>query len=384
MGNIFSNRKKPEPIEESKVQPENIEEPKVENKFDELKVELKVEKPEVEEPETKIVESEDKPEPKPEIFINNFKDPNVIEVKSPNQHYEKVNIIDLVDIKQEYDVILPTVPGKTDSTGNVTNKKTSMFLKPPTPKLVKGKNVVFENLNLSVKDIKGRGQFVTILGKSGCGKSTILRYICGLQKPTSGDVYLHGSKLKDDNHIPMVFQQYSSFPWKSVLDNVALPLILNGTPKKEAREKAMEMIKIVGLNGHESKWAKYPILSGGQLQRVAIARNLVANPNILLMDEPFGALDTVTRRSMQLFLRKIFQDNNGLDPTVLLVTHDVREAVFLSTDIFMLDANPATVRCHIEIDLPNERKNSLKREPKFLDYINYIDDFSDKMDNEKK
>ena len=214
--------------------------------------------------------------------------------------------------------------------------------------------------------------------------STILRYICGLQKPTSGSVYLHGTKLKDDNHIPMVFQQYSSFPWKSVLDNVALPLILSGTPKKEAREKAMEMIKIVGLSGHESKWAKYPILSGGQLQRVAIARNLVANPNILLMDEPFGALDTVTRRSMQLFLRKIFQDNNGLDPTILLVTHDIREAVFLSTDIFILDANPATLRCHIEIDLPNERKNSLKREPKFLDYINYIDDFSDKIDNEKK
>jgi len=169
MGNIFSNRKKPEPIEESKVQPENVEESKIENKFDELKVELKVEEPKVvEEPET--IESEDKPEPKPEMFINDFEDTNIIEVKSPNQHYEKVNIIDLVDIKQEYDVILPTVPGKTDSTGNVTNKKNSMFLKPPAPKLVKGKNVVFENLNLSVKDIKGRGQFVTILGKSGCGK----------------------------------------------------------------------------------------------------------------------------------------------------------------------------------------------------------------------
>ena len=214
--------------------------------------------------------------------------------------------------------------------------------------------------------------------------STILRYICGLQKPTSGDIYLHGSKLKSDNHIPMVFQQYSSFPWKTVLDNVALPLILNKVPLKQAREQAMEMIKIVGLEGHESKWAKYPILSGGQLQRVAIARNLVANPNFLLMDEPFGALDTVTRRSMQLFLRKIFQDNNGLDPTILLVTHDVREAVFLSSDIFILDANPAKVRCHIEIDLPNERKNSLKREDKFLEYVNYIDDFSDKLEAEKK
>lgn len=214
--------------------------------------------------------------------------------------------------------------------------------------------------------------------------STLLRYIAGLQTPTSGEILLNGNPLTEKEHIPMVFQQYSSFPWYSVLENIALPLILNKTPKKEARERAMEMIKIVGLEGHENKYAKYPLLSGGQLQRVAIARNLVANSSILLMDEPFGALDIVTRRSMQVFLRKIFQDNNKIDPTVILVTHDIREAIFLSTDIFILDANPANVRCHIEVDLPDVRDIHLKRESKFLEYVNFIEDFMEKLEVENE
>jgi NitT/TauT family transport system ATP-binding protein len=102
------------------------------------------------------------------------------------------------------------------------------------------------------------------------------------------------------------------------------------------------------------------------------------------MDEPFGALDIITRRSMQVFLRKVFQDNNGLDPTVLLVTHDIREAIFLSSDIYILDANPSSVRCHIEVDLPNVREIDLKRDPKFLEYVNYIEDMMEKIENETK
>lgn len=326
---------------------------------------------------------ESKPEPGKDFFINEFHDQNCVELKSPSQKYEKVNIIDLVNITQEYDVILQTPPGKTDSP--IGGKKpSSMFIRPSSPKPTKGKNIVFNDFNLSVKDIVGRGQFVTILGKSGCGKSTLLRYICGLQKPTNGEIYLHGKKLLEKDRIPMVFQQYSSFPWKTVLENVALPLILKGTSKEEAYDKATKMIEIVGLEGQESKFAKYPILSGGQLQRIAIARNLVANPKILLMDEPFGALDIITRRSMQVFLRKIFQDNNGVDPTVVLVTHDIREAIFLSSDIYILDANPATVRCHIEINLPDERKINLKRDPQFLEYVNYIEDAMEKIEKEKK
>jgi NitT/TauT family transport system ATP-binding protein len=232
-------------------------------------------------------------------------------------------------------------------------------------------NVVFSDFNLSIKDIENQGQFITIMGKSGCGKSTLLRYISGLQEPTSGDIYIYGKKRTESDRIPMVFQQYTSFEWKTVLDNVALPLILKGVPKNEANDKAMDMIKIVGLTGHENKWAKYPILSGGQLQRVAIARNLIVNPQILLMDEPFGALDTVTRKQMQVFLRSIFESAK-IDPTVILVTHSESEAVFLSTDIYILGSEPASVKHHIAIDLPTTRIDLLRYTHEFTEYVNKV------------
>lgn len=232
-------------------------------------------------------------------------------------------------------------------------------------------NVVFKDFNLDIKDIKDRGQFITIMGKSGCGKSTLLRYISGLQEPTSGDVYIYGKKRTSKDRIPMVFQQYTSFEWKTVLQNVALPLILKGVDKQEANAKALEMIKVVGLAGHEDKWAKYPILSGGQLQRVAIARNLVVNPQILLMDEPFGALDTVTRKQIQLFLRSIFEKAK-LDPTVVFVTHSESEAVFLSSDIYILDSGPATIRHKMKIDLPEIRDDSVRYSTEFTDYVNKL------------
>jgi NitT/TauT family transport system ATP-binding protein len=244
-------------------------------------------------------------------------------------------------------------------------------------------NVVFKDFNLNIKDIKDQGQFITIMGKSGCGKSTLLRYISGLQVPTSGDVYIYGKKRTDKDRIPMVFQQYTSFEWKTVLQNVALPLILKGIPKNEANEKAMDMIKIVGLAGHESKWAKYPILSGGQLQRVAIARNLVVNPQILLMDEPFGALDTVTRKQIQVFLRSIFE-NAKIDPTVIFVTHSESEAVFLSTDIYILDSGPATVRHHFNIDLPQNRGDSVRYSTVFTDYVNKLGSLLEDLKKEGK
>jgi NitT/TauT family transport system ATP-binding protein len=180
----------------------------------------------------------------------------------------------------------------------------------------------------------------------------------------------------------MVFQQYTSFEWKTVLENVALPLILKGVSKSEANDKAMDMIKIVGLAGHEKKWAKYPILSGGQLQRVAIARNLVVNPQILLMDEPFGALDTVTRKQIQVFLRSIFEEAK-IDPTVIFVTHSESEAVFLSTDIFILDSGPATVRQHIKVDLPSKRVDSIRYSTDFTDYVNKLGEMMEDLKKEK-
>jgi NitT/TauT family transport system ATP-binding protein len=244
-------------------------------------------------------------------------------------------------------------------------------------------NVVFKDFNLDIKDIKDEGQFITIMGKSGCGKSTLLRYISGLQVPTSGDVYIYGKKRTDKDRIPMVFQQYTSFEWKTVLQNVALPLILKGVSKSEANEKAMDMIKIVGLDGHENKWAKYPILSGGQLQRVAIARNLVVNPQILLMDEPFGALDTVTRKQIQIFLRSIFE-NAKIDPTIVFVTHSESEAVFLSTDIVILDSGPASIKHQIKVDLPKHRSDSVRYSTEFTDYVNKLGSLMEDLKKEGK
>jgi len=142
----------------------------------------------------------------------------------------------------------------------------------------KGKTTIIKDLNFLIEDVPNQGQFVVILGKSGCGKSTILRYIAGLQKPTSGEILIKGKQKEEKDTVSMVFQQYSSLPWLSVLDNISLGLKFAGVTKKERNEKAMDIIKLVGLEGQESKYAKYPLLSGGQLQRVAIARSLLTNP----------------------------------------------------------------------------------------------------------
>jgi len=236
--------------------------------------------------------------------------------------------------------------------------------------------VVFDNFNLAVDDYPGMGQFIVIMGKSGCGKSTLLRYWTGLQKPTAGEVFVGGKPLTEHQSMPMVFQQYSSLEWFSVLDNVALPLTLKGVSQKQAREQAMEMIKVVGLEGHENKYARIPQLSGGQLQRVAIARCLVANPNMLLLDEPYGALDGFTRAKMQFFLLDIFQKRelSDLNPTVVLVTHDPREAVLLGHDIYIMDSGPGRIVKHIKPDLPDHRDRSIRKDQRFIEIVSYIED----------
>lgn len=227
--------------------------------------------------------------------------------------------------------------------------------------------VLFDNINFEIEDLPGEGQFVSILGKSGCGKSTILRYIAGLQSPTDGEIYIYGKKKTEDDHVPMVFQQYSSFHWKSVIENVALPLLLKGYNKTEAFDKAEEMIKLVGLGGQENKWAKHPLLSGGQLQRVAIARSLIANPQILLLDEPFSALDIKNRNELQNVLLELFYSDK-IDVTFILVTHDIREAVYLSNRLFIMKNNPADFYKWFNIDFGSQRRT---RDTKYQsDYIN--------------
>ncbi|QQS28671.1 MAG: ABC transporter ATP-binding protein [Sphingobacteriales bacterium] len=240
-----------------------------------------------------------------------------------------------------------------------------------------GKFVVLQDFNLLIEDKPNQGQFVVILGASGCGKSTILRYISGLQRPTSGEVNLYGNPRKESDRVGMVFQKYSSLPWLTVLDNVALGLYYQGIPKKEREEKAREMIKKVGLEGHENKYAQYPILSGGQLQRVAIARSLLANPRILLMDEPFGALDVNTRLQMQDMLLNIWYE---VHPTIIFVTHDISEAVYLGDDIYIMRANPGQIVEHIYVDLPYRRDRFIKRTPRFEELVHYTEDLMVRVD----
>ena len=234
-----------------------------------------------------------------------------------------------------------------------------------------GKSNIIENLDLLVEDKPMQGQFTVILGMSGCGKSTLLRYIAGLQEPSAGNVLVKGKPVSKENRVSMVFQQYSSLPWMTVLENVALGLRFKGVSKKERDEKAMEMIQLVGLDGHQKKYAQYPTLSGGQLQRVAIARSLMSNPEILLMDEPFGALDIKTRLQMQDLLIGIWEK---FSPTILFVTHDIQEAVYLGDDIYIMKHAPSCFVKHINVDLPFNRNRETKRLTRFDELVHQVED----------
>lgn len=234
-----------------------------------------------------------------------------------------------------------------------------------------GESYVLKDLEFLVEDKPAQGQFVVILGPSGCGKSTVLRYIAGLQTPTEGQVLVHNQQITAENRVGMVFQQYSSLPWLTVLDNVGLALAYQGVSEKERRDRAMEMITKVGLAGHENKFAQYPTLSGGQLQRVAIARSLMANQEILLMDEPFGALDINTRLQMQDLLADLWRD---IHPTVIFVTHDISEAVYLGDDIYIMKKAPSRFVEHIQVDLPLHRDREMKRDQRFTDLVREVED----------
>jgi len=234
-----------------------------------------------------------------------------------------------------------------------------------------GQNWIIQDLQFIVEDKPDQGQFVVILGMSGSGKSTLLRYIAGLQKPTKGQVLFNGKEIDETQRVSMVFQQYSSLPWMTVLDNVGLALRYQGVGKKERDEKAREIIELVGLKGHEWKYAQYPTLSGGQLQRVAIARSLLANPEVLLMDEPFGALDIRTRLQVQDLLTSIWRK---FQSTIIFVTHDISEAVYLADDIYILKSQPSQIVEHIHIDLPIDRNRFTKRDPRYTELVHHVED----------
>ena len=217
------------------------------------------------------------------------------------------------------------------------------------------------NINLAIKDEPGIGEFRVFLGPSGCGKSTILNIVAGLFQPTTGEALLRGKRIAGPGQDRgMVFQSYSSYPWLTVLDNVSFGLRLRGVPKAERERVARAWIKKVGLDGNERKYPRQ--LSGGMRQRVAIARTLAVRPQIILMDEPFGALDVQTRLGMQNLINELWEEIEG---TILFVTHDIAEAVYLADKIHILSAGPGTLVDEVEIDLPLHRTEELKRSARF-------------------
>lgn len=226
---------------------------------------------------------------------------------------------------------------------------------------------IFDNFTLKIKDNPGKSEIVSIMGGSGCGKTQLLRMAAGLMTPQSGEISIHGQSIKEYKSVPMVFQSYSSYEWMTVLDNVALPLIIKGVSKKEAREKAMEMIKLVGLEQHATKYAKSSVLSGGQLQRVSIARCLASGSKVFFLDEATGALDIKMKREIQDLILKICHDS-GLETTIINVTHSIEEALYISDKIIVLKPNPCSIVKEMDIDYGQKRGRWIFESDKYRQY----------------
>ncbi|OQQ35519.1 ABC transporter ATP-binding protein [Prescottella equi] len=211
-----------------------------------------------------------------------------------------------------------------------------------------GTRRVLDGIDLAVRP----GEFVSVIGPSGCGKSTVFGIVAGLDSPDSGSV-----SAPTCAHMP---QKDLLFPWRSVLENTALGLEVQRLPKKQARARAAELFPRFGLAGFED--ARPHQLSGGMRQRAALLRTVVQDRSVLLLDEPFGALDSLTRTEMQTWLQDVWQQYRW---TVLMITHDVREAVFLSDRVIVLSARPATVRREVVVDLPRPRELPIVTSPEF-------------------
>src|SRR3989454_3988808 len=229
------------------------------------------------------------------------------------------------------------------------------------------------DVNLEVEDVysaQGRdvGEFRVLLGPSGCGKSTILRCVAGLDHPTSGEVLVNGKPVTGPGRDRgMVFQKYTSFPWLTVAENIGYGMKINGVPEAERRKTVDHLIEAVGLTG----FAKvYPhMLSGGMQQRVAIARTLAVRPEVILMDEPFGALDAQTRTEMQELLLRIWDETAS---TVLFVTHDVDEAIYLADRIYIMCAGPGTIIEDLPVPFPRPREPAVKQVKEFHEMQQHV------------
>ncbi len=228
-----------------------------------------------------------------------------------------------------------------------------------------GKTVALNGVNMDIYD----NEFICVVGPSGCGKSTLLNIIAGLHEPSSGEVLVDGVKVEGTGvDRGVVFQQYALFPWLTVKKNVEFGLTLKkGLTKQDIEDIAMKYIKMVGLEKFVNAYPKE--LSGGMKQRVAIARAYAVNPSLLLMDEPFGALDAQTRTQLQTELLKTWEEEKK---TCFFITHDVEEAILLANKVVVMSARPGRIKEVIEIDIPYPRNQETKMLPRFTELKNYI------------
>jgi NitT/TauT family transport system ATP-binding protein len=228
----------------------------------------------------------------------------------------------------------------------------------------RGAITALQDVNIYIEE----GEFVCVVGASGSGKSTLLRLIAGLEVPTTGEILVDGVRVTGPgSDRGMVFQSYTLYPWMTVAENVEFGLKLQGVTQAKRREQAAYYLEVVGLSGFVKALPKE--LSGGMKQRVAIARALASQPKILLMDEPFGALDVQTKDAMQEFLLEIWRRTRT---TILMITHDIEEAIFLSERIYVLSSHPGTVKQELRIDLPKESTEQIRLHPTFLKYKNEV------------
>ena len=223
-----------------------------------------------------------------------------------------------------------------------------------------------EDVSIDIQD----NDFVCIVGPSGCGKSTLLRMLAGLDFPSAGNIIVNDRKVTGPGpDRGMVFQTYTLFPWMNVEDNIKFGLKIKKLPKAEQQEIADRYLKIIGLEKFAKSYSKE--LSGGMKQRVAIARALANQPEVLLMDEPFGALDPHTKSMMQLLMREIWVKEH---PTVVFITHDIDEAVFLADKIYVMSARPGKMIKRVNVYLPHKRTLDLKDSPEFIKIRKGIND----------
>ena len=227
-----------------------------------------------------------------------------------------------------------------------------------------GEMVALNGINMDILD----NEFVCVVGPSGCGKSTLLNIIAGLMDPTSGNVFVDGKKVQGTGvERGVVFQQYALFPWLTVKKNVEFGLRLKNLPEDEIEEIAMKYIRMVDLEKFTNAYPKE--LSGGMKQRVAIARAYAVNPEVLLMDEPFGALDAQTRTQLQSELLKTWQEERK---TCFFITHDVEEAIILAQRVVIMSARPGRIKEIVEIDIPYPRTQETRMDPTFIELKNFI------------